>query len=195
MGTYRKRVIIPLVLILLAVTGCSNRNYTMDESTEIKVEHTNKTELGRIEVKDSYTLKGEKYYVLNISLSNKPITVSEREYEKYFGGLENDAFETEVYTMNLEMEVVEYKNSIFWSSPLKNADTSYDYREDSKYIYNESCVKVRMDDNGSGYDRAFASINNTRFSIFGENDFTGEEIEANKDNLKLIGNDFIGSLN
>ena len=192
---YRKRIIISLLLILVTVTGCSNRSYTMDESTEVKVEHTNKTELGRIEVKESYTLKGEKYYVLNISLSNRPITVSEKEYEKYFGGLENDAFETEVYTMNLEMEVVEYKNSIFWSSPLKNADTSYDYREDSKYICNESRVKIGMDDKGSGYDRAFACINNTRFSIFGENDFTEEEIETYKDNLKLMGNEFIDSLN
>jgi hypothetical protein len=176
------------------LTGCSTSIFTMDDSTEIKVEHTNETKIGRIEVKDSYTLKGEKYYVLNISLSNISITVSEKEYEKYFG-LGNDAFETNVYTVNLKMDVVKFEPDLMWNTPLSDHNnTNYDYKEDSKYIYNKSSVEVARKDGEGSYDSATACIRNTRFSIFGENDFTEEEIETYKDYLRLMGKDFISSI-
>lgn len=145
--------------------------------------------IARIDIIDTYILKGEKYYTLlfelkaphsNQKYKSPQFDLSETEYNHYFGS-GNDAFKTTVYKLCCETTVLTYREN-----------TSYSYYEryisnkkwDASKIYIGTCEQQKK---YKGYLWAY------RFSVFGEQDFTNDEIEKAKELLIPVCKEFASS--
>lgn len=216
--------IITLILSLslsILLMGCSNithgkEAYRYNDDEDIKITHTKESTVAKIEIQDSYTKGGQKYFEITTSATgNEIFTYSESEYDKVFG-LENDAVDCEIYTLQMESTIAEYKKNYFSEytalsyfdaneltqfNPEELEFPSYASSSNISSLLNEWSVKcstyekerkkvvVHNDyESKSTAESHYLSskIEETRYSFFGESDFTEEEIENYKEEMNTL---------
>lgn len=143
--------------------------------------------IARINITDKYRLKGGNYYILSFesivthsdhNYKSPEFVLSETEYNNYFGA-GNDAFTTTVYGLRCETTVLTYRNNVsIYSCEVDVSDKKWG---DSK-IYIGMC---KNQETHKGYLYAY------RFSVFGEQNFTDNEIEKAKELLISVCKNYV----
>lgn len=171
--------------------------------SDITVEHNTESVTGKIEIIDTYTKGGEKYLEIKTSVTgNEVFTFSQAEYDSIFGE-GNDAFDTQVYELKTKSDIVKYKDNFLEMCKItfcKKEDLT-SYLSDNgivlettnlfpsstgewfvKYLYLNESIKVgrKIEKNrrGKDYESLVSEYKETRYSIFGESDFTEDEIQG-----------------
>lgn len=210
-----KRKLSIIILVTFFINGCGMQTYNISQiaSPDISCSSRSYDTIAHITINDTYTLNGQKYYTIFFEL-DKPKTedtsylmvgdfklysyediayqspafdISEEEYEKYFG-IENDAFYTTVYELHCEAPILEYSRWSYFNDLNINSDINdktYIELDKEKWANDNAAVIIK------DMKMAKAYLNRYRFSVFGEHDFTMEEIEDTQKKLVSIGKNFI----
>lgn len=137
-----------VLLLMFCLTGCGMEvvsAYT--DLADIKTEVDSYDKMARIEIIDTYTKAGVKYYVFTTDISqNKKFTLSEAEYDKYIG-LGNNAVDCTVYNLNCYSNVFLYKYFLFPDMDLYNYQSLWDIEDRIEHVnfsgyVNENSVYV-----------------------------------------------------
>lgn len=171
-------------------------NITRDKPTHISCEIKTYQAFARIDIKDSYTLDGETYYILsfkafdtnsNDTLYKSPqFKLSESEYDKYFG-TGNDAFNTTIYELNCETTIYsDYCKKC--QSEASEGITECKYKKITDTIWANDEAEITSIGNHSEY---YAKLTKYRFSIFDENDFSANDKKEAEEQLITVGMHYV----
>lgn len=192
-----------LCVLLVAVCAFSVLIYGNDElyrysdTSIIDVEHTSEFKVGKVEEIDRYTKGGIEYIEISTTATgNNVYAISEEEYDKYIG-IGNDAFDCEVFYLYLLSKVFEYNHNIFGESDLEDIDIDFlnEYAKECNLDYKfttipelgrDKTICVTSDgitieinftsDMDRSKDIIYTSMEQTRYAVFGKEDFSEEEI-------------------
>lgn len=187
----KTKILFMLILCMAFLTGCGDVGQKKHlkppaEITSADVDYSITVEedvFGRVEIIDTYTLDGEKYFTFTTTLphDNKERTLSATEYDKTIG-LGNDAFTTDICRYEGKAEV---KNCLALVRPVPTLFIC------NTYIDQRKLPVIGDLDDSDGIEHELW-LWKEKYAIF-DGEFTKNEIEELNQEFSLMYNDIKNS--
>jgi len=201
-------VICVIIVCIIVIKNYDGVRESYESIEDIKVSHSQKSDVAKVTIVDTYIKGGETYYELTTSVSGTELfTFSQKEYNEIFGE-GNTAVDCEIYTLELNAKITNYQAPIFskynkldMKKLTKYKDNPYGFK--SVYIptasYDMYCQFSSSEKEGTYFNyyiNCYSSLregttltieySECRYSFLGEEDFTEEEIAYYKNNIDEI---------
>lgn len=195
-------VIVSFFLIMDSIIPNVKSRILYENKDNITTKLSERHETARINITDTYTKSGIKYYIFTTDVSrNRTFTCSEEEYDKYIG-LGNNAVDCTIYTLYCASDI--YKDYYFLEDigHLEATENTKDYSFhsdilcspyyiDSAYgkcfAYGDFCLDVENEEGWIIKNSTWTTeMRIQKYSFLGDTEFSEEELEKYKDLMDKV---------